>query len=127
MALINSTSPFDVDLGLTATHVVVTGGRGLIGKVVVHAFLAARARVTVIDLEGNCPFDLNEPNLLLCVADITNVEQMDKAFDDAENKFGPVQTCIALASLDLSVLPQSESLADMDPTTWQKVFDVNIK
>jgi NAD(P)-dependent dehydrogenase (short-subunit alcohol dehydrogenase family) len=126
MSLINSETPFDIDLGLEQTHVVVTGGCGLIGRVVVHAFLAAGACVTVIDLKGECPFDLNERNLLCCNADITNAEQVDRAFEDAENKFGPVETCIALASLDLSVLPQCESLADMDPATWQRVFDVNV-
>ena len=126
MALIDSKSPFDIDLGLHNTHVVVTGGCGLIGRVVVRAFLSAGARVTIIDLNTACPFDLNDSNLHYAIADITNIEQMDKAFEDAEQKFGPVETCVALASLDLSVLKQSESLADMDPTTWQRTFDVNI-
>ena len=126
MSLINRSTPFAIDMDLEQNHVLVTGGFGLIGRVVVHAFLAAGARVTVIDLKGDCPFDLNERNLLCCNADITNAEQGDRAFEDAENRFGPVETCIALASLDLSVLPQSESLADMDPNIWQRVFDVNV-
>lgn len=126
MALVNNKTPFDIGLGLHDTHVLVTGGCGLIGRVVVHAFLAAGARVTIVDLDVDYPFDLNNSNLLYTIADITNIEQMDKAFADAEKKFGPVETCIALASLDLSVLQQSESLADMDPRTWQRVFDVNI-
>ena len=126
MSLINSQTPFDLDLGLKDTHVLVTGGCGLIGKVVVHAFLAAGCQVTIVDLSENCPFDLNDPNLLYQVADITDAEQTDQAFSKAEKKFGPIETCIALASLDLSVLEQSESLADMDPKTWQRVFDVNI-
>ena len=126
MSSINSKTPFDIGLGLEETHVLVTGGCGLIGSGVVHAFLAAGAFVTVIDFNGECPFDLSEPNLLCCTADITNAEQLDHAFQQGENKFGPVETCVALASLDLSVLPQSESLADMDPAIWQRVFDVNV-
>jgi NAD(P)-dependent dehydrogenase (short-subunit alcohol dehydrogenase family) len=126
MPLIDSKTAFDIDVGLQGTHVLVTGGCGLIGRVVVHAFIAAGARVTIIDLDVGCPFDLNNSNLFYATADITNIEQMDKAFADAEKKFGPVETCIALASLDLRVLQQSESLADMDPKTWQRVFDVNI-
>ena len=126
MSLINSQTPFDLDLGLKDTHVLVTGGCGLIGKVVVHAFLAAGCQVTIVDLSENCPFDLNDPSLTYQAADITSAEDMDQAFSKAEKKFGPIETCIALASLDLSVLQQSESLADMDPKTWQRVFDVNI-
>jgi NAD(P)-dependent dehydrogenase (short-subunit alcohol dehydrogenase family) len=126
MSLINSQTPFDLDLGLKDTHVLVTGGCGLIGQVVVNAFLAAGCRVTIVDLCEDCPFDLKDPNLRQQVGDITNAEHMDLAFLGAEAAFGPIETCIALASLDLSVLDQSESLADMDPKTWQRVFDVNI-
>ena len=126
MVLIDSKTPFNIDLGLQDTHVLVTGGCGLIGRVVVHAFLSAGARVTIIDLNMECPFDSSNSNLLYATADITNIEQMDKAFENAEKKFGPITTCIALASLDLSVLQQSESLADMDPKTWQRVLDVNV-
>lgn len=36
---------FDLSLGLEGTHVLVTGGNGLIGRVVVKAFLAAGATV----------------------------------------------------------------------------------
>lgn len=126
MSLISSDTPFELDLNLKGTHVLVTGGCGLIGKVVAHAFLAAGCHVTILDLTDECPFDQEDRNVLYQKADITSAEQVDKAFSNAETKFGPVETCIALASLDLSVLQQSESLADMDSRTWQKVFDVNV-
>ena len=126
MSLISSKTPFDLDLGLKDTHVLVTGGCGLIGRVVVHAFLAAGCRVTIIDVTEDSPFDMEDPNVLHVFGDITDVDAMDQDFAEAEEKFGPIETCIALASLDLSVLEQSESLADMDPKTWQRVFDVNI-
>jgi len=126
MALINSNTPLDLGLGLEDTHVLVTGGCGLIGKHVVHAFLAAGANVTILDITDHCPFDQSDKHILYQKADITSIEQMDLAFANAEANFGPIETCIALASLDLSVLEQCESLADMDPKTWQRVFDVNI-
>lgn len=126
MPLISSNTPFDLDLGLHGTHVLITGACGLIGSVVVHAFLSAGCKVTILDITEDCPFDESDENITYIKADITNVEQMDEAFMMAEVYFGPVETCVALASLDLSVLQQSESLADMDPRTWQRVFDVNV-
>jgi NAD(P)-dependent dehydrogenase (short-subunit alcohol dehydrogenase family) len=124
--LLNSSTPFNLDLGLRESHVLVTGGCGLIGKVVVQAFLAAGARVTILDLTDNCPFDQNDENILYYKADIINADQMDAAFAKAEDRFGAVQTCVALASLDLSVLHPTESLADMEPKHWQRVLGVNV-
>lgn len=126
MSLISSQTPFDISLGLEGTHVLVTGGCGLIGKVVVHAFLAAGCDVTIVDITDKCPFEMSDAHVLYQNADITIPGQMEDVFTNAEEKFGPVETCVALASLDLSVLQQSESLADMDPREWQKVFDVNV-
>ena len=126
MSLISSSTPFDLDLGLRDTHVLVTGGSGYIGKVVVHAFLAAGCNVTIVDVSGHCPFNQNDEKVLFKHGDITKSDQMDEIFAEAEQHFGPIETCIALASLDLSVLPQSESLADVDPKVWQRVFDVNV-
>jgi NAD(P)-dependent dehydrogenase (short-subunit alcohol dehydrogenase family) len=126
MAVLTSQTPFDLDLGLKDTHVLVTGGCGLIGKVVAHAFLSAGCNVSIIDITQHCPFDETDQHVLYQRGDITNAEQMDTAFSAAEKQFGPVECCIALASLDLSVLEQNESLADMDPKVWQRTFDVNI-
>ena len=126
MALPNSRT-FDLNLGLSRTHVLVTGGYGMIGKIVVQAFLAAGGHVTVLDINDRSPFDVEDDEKIFYVkTDIANAEQVEAAFNSAEARFGPVLTCVALASLDLSVLSQCESLADMEPTTWQRVFDVNI-
>ncbi|TKA73809.1 hypothetical protein B0A55_05538 [Friedmanniomyces simplex] len=125
MSKISSSTPFDIGLGLEGTHVLITGGCGLIGKIVVQAFLAAGSHVTVVDLPGtDSVLDLSDHNLHFVPGDIT--KDIAAAFTSAEDIFGTVQCCIALASLDLSVLPQSESICDMDPQTWQRVFDVNI-
>ncbi|TKA29541.1 hypothetical protein B0A50_03554 [Salinomyces thailandicus] len=140
-----TSAPFDLSLGLDETHVLITGGCGLIGRVVVQAFLAADANVTVVDIisskDAESILDLQTPGLQYIPADITlagednvthdaqgNVKlySITHAFTLAEDVFGTVSSCIALASLDLSVLNQSESLCDMDPSEWQKVFDVNL-
>lgn len=117
----------DLGLGLDGTHVLVTGGCGLIGSVVVRAFLAAGSNVSILDLTDRHHFeDEHGKSIFYRKCDITDSNAVSEAFEEAEASFGPVETCVALASLDLSVLQQSESLADMNPKEWQRVFDVNI-
>ncbi|CZT21307.1 uncharacterized protein RCC_07170 [Ramularia collo-cygni] len=125
--------PFSLDFGLQGSHVLVTGGCGLIGRVVVQAFLAAGANVSIIDLAESTRAlaDSAEEaallgNAVIYTADISQPDEVDIAFTHMEGKYGPVECCIALASIDLSSLPQTESICDMDPAVWQKVFDVNI-
>ncbi|KAK5683178.1 hypothetical protein LTS10_004709 [Elasticomyces elasticus] len=125
MAKISSSASFDIGLGLEGTHVLVTGGCGLIGRVVVQAFLAAGSRVTVLDLPGTEKvLDLDDESLHFVGGDIT--KDVDAAFTEAEKRFGTVCCVVALASLDLSVLEQKESLCDVDPKVWQRVLDVNV-
>ncbi|OQO15239.1 hypothetical protein B0A48_00622 [Cryoendolithus antarcticus] len=121
-----SLPPFDVSLGLSNTHVLITGGLGLIGRVVVSAFLAAGSNVTIIDLATSSPFAADTPKLLVLHGSISDGPVLDTLFTQAEEKYGPVHCCVALASLDLSVLPQTESLADADPEVWRRVFDINL-
>lgn len=121
-------SPFDLSLGLEDIHVLITGGCGLIGRVVVDAFLAAGSIVSVVDLESaTSVIPINKlGNVRLYPADISKAESIDEAFTRAEKHSGPVEVCIALASIDLSSLPQTDSICDADPAVWQNVFNVNI-
>nr|POE65611.1 dihydroanticapsin 7-dehydrogenase [Quercus suber] len=122
----------DLALGLEGTHVLVTGGFGLIGRHVVSAFLAARAKVTVVDLpsaiNGPSPFQSDEAELLLCIdGDIADESSLHAAFARAVAKHGPVECCVALAGLDLSVLAANEGgICDMELSEWQRVMAVNV-
>ncbi|KAK3679735.1 hypothetical protein LTR78_000111 [Recurvomyces mirabilis] len=126
MSIFSSSTPFDLSLGLEGTHVLITGGCGLIGRAVTQAFLSAGCNVSVVDLaDKDNVLDHHDPRLFFFSGSIT--KDIDTAWRAAETRFGQsVECCIALASLDLSVLPQAESICDMDPATWQRVFDVNI-
>ncbi|GAB7347018.1 hypothetical protein MBLNU459_g3166t1 [Dothideomycetes sp. NU459] len=124
----------DLGLGLEGTHVLVTGGAGLIGSVVVSAFLSAGADVTSLDISHSDAtehdrIELGEAErgrLTRLPCDITSETSTQQAWDTAVRNFGTVETCIALASLDLSVLPQTDSLCDMDPATWGRVLNTNV-
>jgi NAD(P)-dependent dehydrogenase (short-subunit alcohol dehydrogenase family) len=114
-------------LGLEGTHVLVTGGSGMIGSVVVEAFLAAGCLVTSIDVRAPANLSsLDAFRFKYLLANITNEEEFEAAWQIAVRSSGPIQTCIALASLDLSVLRHHESLADMDLAQWRHTLDVNV-
>ncbi|PSK36563.1 Carbonyl reductase family member 4 [Elsinoe australis] len=123
----------DMGLGLEGTHILVTGGAGLIGRVVVQAALFAGANVSSLDLSHPSdafPDPIPGPSassLLNAHADISSSSSLTTAWTVATNAFGPVSVCVALASLDLSVIPQTQTIIDADPTTWSRVLDVNVK
>lgn len=126
----------DLGLGLEGTHVVVTGAAGFIGSATVHAFLQAQAKVTALDINGQklraLEKDTNtpgkHPNLHTIVADITSESELEQAFKAARQYFGvTVQCCIALASLDLSVLPHHDSIVDMPVEQWRRTHQVNVE
>ena len=119
----------DFGLDFKGTHVLVTGGAGYIGTAVVTAFLQLGAKVTVLDL---APRKLNavlkrfDKRLKIFQTDISSEEAMASAFETASSAFGVPTVCIALAALDLSVLPHHESLTEMSLEQWQRTMRVNV-
>ncbi|KAI9726505.1 MAG: hypothetical protein M1828_001327 [Chrysothrix sp. TS-e1954] len=130
--------PFKLDLGLKGTHVLVTGAAGYIGKVTVAAFLSAGANVSCLDINESGLEQLckeHEKNIyheagiseINCIAvDIVSESGITKAFKRAAKKFGPVQCCVALASLDLSVLEPRASIIEMPFGQWKETFETNV-
>lgn len=130
-----TTSPFDLGLGLEDTHVLVTGGAGLIGSAVVDAFLSAGANVSSVDIsyaadQAAAPSPLSPRQdggqLLQLPADIADPSSLAMAWGRATTIFGTVEVCVALASLDLSVLPQTDSIIDASADTWSRVLNINV-
>jgi len=117
-------SSIDLGLGLENTHVLITGGAGLIGRVVVEHFLAAGARVSSLDISYKTTAE--SERLIKIYTDVADPEQFTSAWSRAVAAFGTVQCCVALASLDLSVLTQTDSLADYNPSAWNRILDVNV-
>jgi NAD(P)-dependent dehydrogenase (short-subunit alcohol dehydrogenase family) len=115
--------PF-LGLDLDGTHVVVTGGAGLIGSVVVSYFLAAGSRVSSLDISHSSDANAeSNPSAIHC--DISDESAVQAAFDAATAVHGPIEVCIALASLDLSVL-QHSSFVDASFTQLKRALDVNV-
>jgi len=116
----------DLSLGLKNTHVLITGGSGFIGSSTIVALVAAGAKVSCLDLRQSDDH-LKLPNFQYFPCDISSEAALTSSFDAAADTFGPVACCIALASLDLSVLPHHESLADMDVDQWRRTYRINVE
>jgi NAD(P)-dependent dehydrogenase (short-subunit alcohol dehydrogenase family) len=110
-------------LGFENQHVLITGGAGLIGRVVVSHFLSAGAKVSSLDIAAQP--DSENPNQTNIICDVSSVESVQQAFAKAREAYGPVCICIALASLDLSVLSPS-AFVEADFAQLKKVLDVNV-
>lgn len=116
----------DLSLGLEGTHVVVTGGAGYLGMAVVQAFLAAGAIVSAFDTNEE-KMELRHERLHWQIADITLESSLEAAFGGAYARNGVIATCVALAGLDLSYLPQRASLCDMPLSQWQRTHRTNVE
>ena len=117
----------DLSFGLEDTHVLVTGGAGLIGTTVVKAFIAAGAKVSSLDIAYTKDQAIGDSdNPLTIHADTTDEHSLFGAFELAYLKNGPVQVCVALAALDLSALPHHASAADMSLEQFRRTIDVNV-
>jgi NAD(P)-dependent dehydrogenase (short-subunit alcohol dehydrogenase family) len=115
-----------LDLGLQGTHVLITGGGGLIGSVVVDHFVAAGALVSSLDISYGQDSSANSDAAFTAIhCDVASEESVRGAFETATKAHGPVAVCIALASLDLSVL-QHTSFADASFGQLKRVLDVNV-
>lgn len=118
-----------LDLGLEGRSVVVTGGGGLIGSVVVDHFLAAGAKVGSLDItyprDGSIELDPARPGFRAIHCDVTDEGSVQQAFAAATQAHGSVEICIALASLDLSVLKPS-AFIDASLSQLQRVLNVNV-
>ena len=113
-----------LSLNLSGTHVLITGTAGYIGAATVPFFLSAGSLVTAIDIKAQS-FPPH-PNLLTLQADISSEESITTAFGKAYDKHGVIAVCIALASLDYSVLPHHASLTTMSLSQWEHTFSVNV-
>jgi NAD(P)-dependent dehydrogenase (short-subunit alcohol dehydrogenase family) len=119
-------------LGLEGSHVLITGGAGLIGRVVVDHFIAAGAKVSSLDIvyaltsqDGSTPSNTAQPAFISVHCDVSNEAEVQQAFATAVAAHGPVDIAIALASLDLSVLDASP-FADASFDQLRNVLDINI-
>jgi len=94
----------------------VTGGNRGIGRAIAEAFLAAGDKVAVTSRSGGAP-----EGCLDLTCDITDPEQVDAAFAEAEAAHGPVEILVANAGITADTL-----LLRMSEEDWSSVLETNL-
>lgn len=91
-------------------------------------FLSAGANVTALDIDSTKLDRLGKhPSLYKDICDITSEEQLEACFERARAHFGVVACCVALASLDFSVLDHMPSACDMTAQQFRRTMHVNVE
>ena len=94
----------------------MTGGNRGIGRAIAEAFLAAGDHVAVTSRSGGAP-----EGCLDLTCDITDAEQVDAAFAEAEAAHGPVEILVANAGITADTL-----LLRMSEDDWSSVLETNL-
>jgi len=110
--------------GLQAKRVLVTGGASGIGAATAARFLEEGARVVVLDRDpkGRAQITRDLPRLDGTVdADVSNLQQVQKAFAEAVRLMGGVDVLINNAGISIR-----HNFLDITAEEWDKVLAVNL-
>src|SRR5438477_294552 len=102
--------------------VVITGGRGNLGRAVAGAFAAADFRVAVID-HGTVPeAETGDRHLSVGGIDLTQFAHAERAMQTIVSKFGRIDVLVNIAGGF-----RWQTLADGDISGWDQMYDINLK
>jgi meso-butanediol dehydrogenase/(S,S)-butanediol dehydrogenase/diacetyl reductase len=111
--------------GLSGKNVLVTGGASGIGQATATRFLEEGCTVCVMDssTEARTRVARELPGLTAVIdADVSNLEQVQAALDEAIERMGSVDVLINNAGISIR-----HDFLDITPDEWDKVLDVNLK
>jgi NAD(P)-dependent dehydrogenase (short-subunit alcohol dehydrogenase family) len=100
--------------------IVVTGASGALGKVVAEAALARGARVAGVDHAAS-KIPATENRLELGGVDLSDAAAAKQAIDAVAAHFGRLDALVNIAGGFAF-----ETVADGDPTTWQRMYALNV-
>ena len=111
-----------MDLQLTDTHVLVTGGASGIGRATVAEFLREQAQVTILDRTPLTTglFDGQFNELTADVADFADVQRAEQA----AAKFGPVDIVVHCAAIGSGKF--GFPFTNLSPADWGPILQVDI-
>ncbi len=111
---------------LSGKHVLVTGASSGLGRHFAGVLAAAGANVTLGARRAQALADTVESvgaeRAHGVVMDVTDPVSVERAFDGAEERFGPVTVAIANAGVTAT-----RAAIDVDEKTWDQVIDTNLK
>ena len=101
---------------MTARTVLITGGNRGIGYSLAEEFISQGHRVAVTARSGNGP-----EGSLTVIADVTDGESLDRAFEQVEAQLGPVEVLVANAGITKDTL-----ILRMTDEDFDSVVDTNL-
>ena len=102
-------------------HVVVTGAAGALGRTAATVLAEAGHDVTGLDIAGT--FDgIEGLGRALGGVDLGVPGQVQKALEAATAEAGPLHALVNIAGGFVW-----ETVADGDPASWQRMFDINVR
>jgi NAD(P)-dependent dehydrogenase (short-subunit alcohol dehydrogenase family) len=111
--------------GLKGKNVLVTGGGSGIGQATAARFLGEGAAVCVLDRSAEARQRVTEelPGLAGVIdADVSKLEQVHAAFNEAIERMGSVDVLINNAGISIR-----HNFLDITPEEWDQVMGVNLK
>ena len=96
--------------------VLVTGGNRGIGRAIAEAFLAQGDKVAITYRSGEPP-----EGFLAVRCDVTDADQVDRAFAEIEEQHGPVEVLVANAGITRDTL-----VLRMSDDDWDTVIETNL-
>jgi NAD(P)-dependent dehydrogenase (short-subunit alcohol dehydrogenase family) len=111
---------------LSGKHVLVTGASSGLGRHFAGVLVAAGAMTSLgarrADALAETVRGVGAERAQALVMDVTDQASVERAFDGAEARFGPVTVLINNAGVTAT-----RAAMDMDEKTWDQVIDTNLK
>ena len=101
----------------TGLKVVVTGGASGIGRAAAEAFLAAGARVAILDVTSDAPL----ADAVTVTADLRDRAEVSAAIDLAADRLGGIDVLVNNAGISAI-----GTVEDNDDAEWARVLDINV-
>jgi NAD(P)-dependent dehydrogenase (short-subunit alcohol dehydrogenase family) len=110
-------------MDITDKVAIVTGAASGLGQATAEALLEAGAKAAMFDL--NQPA-INHDNALFCEVDVTSADSVQKAVDQAAEKFGAIHICINCAGIAPAqkILDRENNAMPLDD--FQKGININL-
>lgn len=110
-----------MDLGLNGKTALVLGGGGGLGRATAHALAREGAAVAISDINADaldaCMSDLDTPDKLALVWDLSDLEVIDQQVAEVENRLGPVDILV-----NITGGPPPTPVASQSADTWSTYF-----
>ncbi len=101
--------------------VAITGASSGIGKSLAEVFSQAGYPLLLMARNTKAMQDLNLPNAVCCEVDVTNIQTLQQAIDEAEKSLGPIDCLVNNAGF-----AASGDFIDQALSNKQKMIDVNV-